>query len=177
MGDRTAFSMTVHDCPDPAEGRAIMTIIQNENLSLNWDSEEPDPARLVIGEPYTDHEMSVGTVQALGFELKEAAPHATWEIQEDPAYEHLGDVWWYAPDLGDFRAEGDAQGQPVFGGNFITTLLAGADSLEGLRASIGHSIGVPWEHRFDELRKARHPGWPDPARYQQVSIQLPEEES
>lgn len=70
-----------------------------------------DEVELVnIGEEYLNPDISCGSADEYGTWLIDAAPGCSFILWEDPAYQWLGSLWAYAPDLGSFTAECDADG-------------------------------------------------------------------
>lgn len=132
-----------------------------------------------IGEMYMNPEMSCGSADEYHARLMEAAPGASWVLWEDPKYEWLGSMNAYAPDLGEYGSECDANGQPVkFPGELreivagcrdavqvaldpVTELDADADraqlAINVVLAAIDHATGRAW------LDRAFPPGEPRPA--------------
>lgn len=133
----TGDPLTVATFPaDPAEGETeeqakerALTAAGEYVASLPDGSERytVDRVELVtIGEMYMQPEMSCGSAQEYGNRIMEAAPGASFVLWEDPKYEWLGDLVAYAPDLGVYSSECDANGTPVKFPSELREIVAGA---------------------------------------------------
>jgi hypothetical protein len=107
MSDRTSMSVTVADCP-PAQIEALTWTLIDLGLSKVDDHNE-----------FTADEIICGTAHDVGERLPDAAPGASWELVEQPAYEYLGIAMMYTPALGLFTADCNDLGQPL-----VTTTAA-----------------------------------------------------
>lgn len=151
MSDHTAYQLYVYECPDPVEQLAIVKVINDHELLDDWMGGDV-PQTLELGHNYVDNEKSVGQTADIASDLIEAAPGATFVIWEDPNHEWLGSVCMYAPDLGRYDAECDADGNPVFE---ISSLLEKADqqaTVGDFREQLEKLGGKPWQDRMTGLR-------------------------
>lgn len=119
-----------------------------------------------IGERYMDPEMSCGSADEYAGNLMEAAPGASFVLWEDPAYQWLGDLRAYAPDLGLFAAQCDADGNPTLMPGQIREAVAAAQDavraalaarhecteeeavIDAVLAEIDKATGKAWLDRF-----------------------------
>lgn len=68
---------------------------------------------------------------------------------EDPKYEWLGSVFLFAPSLGEFSADCDAHGNPVFSAQALRQLI------DRIRAGedVCRRLGEPWEQLLEEMSR------------------------
>jgi Protein of unknown function (DUF3145) len=156
MPDTTNLQLTVHAAP-PEQHQAILKVINAYGLGQDWGSFAPDEGytELELGVQYTDGQGVVGHASQIAAELIAAAPDATFIVWEDPAYEWLGAVSVYTPELGLFEADCDADGDPQLSGQAILAFLDRVEratpqpTIADVRAAIERATGKPW---FDALQ-------------------------
>jgi Protein of unknown function (DUF3145) len=158
MPDTTNLQLTVEAAP-PEQHQTILKVINAYGLGQDWDSFAPAEgfAELELGVQYTDSQGVVGDASRIADELIAKAPGASFCVWEDPAYEWLGTVCVYTPQLGPFEAPCDADGDPMLSGDTILAVLdlvEQADphaTIADVRAAVDQATGKPW---FAAL------GWP-----------------
>lgn len=101
---------------------------------------------VTVGDRYLNPDMSCGSADTYADNLMEAAPGASFVLWEDPKYEWLGDLRAYAPDLGPYAAECDANGTPVLSPGEIRDVVAGA------REAVQAALDPCMELDTDEIR-------------------------
>ena len=153
MSDRTSMSVTVADCP-PAQIEALTWTLIDLGLSKVDNHNE-----------FTADEIICGTAHDVGERLPDAAPGASWELVEQPAYEYLGIAMMYTPTLGLFTADCNNLGQPLV---TTTAALALAEIVRqdpDAISEIRHRLGLDHRRALDALIE-RNPGCtvsgPDP---------------
>lgn len=152
MGDRTSFQVVIYDCP-PEQASAVLDIINNYGLGVDWGNGETQTDVLFLGQLYTEHEMSCGTSDEMANLLQDEAPGASWELWEDPKYEWLGGLYRYTPSLGKFFADCDAAGSPQFTEEQVWRWRA-ADEDE-----LAIHIGRPWADALAAFEPSRFLGF------------------
>lgn len=157
MGDYTALQLFVHDCPAD-QAAALVDVIVDHELHVDWEGPYAEPGELHIGTPYTSRWAAGSESQDLADALIEAAPGAKFTTWTDPAYEWLGTVVRYTPELGRHQAECDAEGNAVFS---ASELLAAVGNHPALAAYIGE----PWSRALTGSTDERT-----------ITYQVPEEE-
>src|SRR5262245_49487507 len=112
MGDVTNFQLYIYDCPKKRQQRRTLKIIEAYGLTRDWalSPAADEYRRLELGQLYSDQAADGETPNGLGPELQKAAPDATFICWTNPAFYWLGAVYAYAPDLGPFKADCDAEG-------------------------------------------------------------------
>lgn len=154
--DRTDFQLIVYDCPDDQRS-AVVEILNEHELDFEYElgSGQRSHSELVLGRTYTDH--SYGALSDdIGAKLADRAPGATFACWTDPAYEYLGLAVMYAPDLGLFTSDCDANGTPLLGQATLrkTILDAPANATrEEIADAVDHAAGAPWLDRIERLRE------------------------
>jgi len=149
MGDRTCHQVYVYDCPKD-QVRAVQEALED----YGWE-ESPKGGRISAIERYFADELSCGTSGDIATALREAAPGASFVVWEDPKYEWLGEMHAYTPALGEYGAQCDSYGRPVFGWDEITPVLdEAAQAGEDARAALAKAMGRPWLDEWDARRAA-----------------------
>jgi len=124
VSDRTPVQLTVYDCP-PSQAAAALRVIHEYGLRFEFLNEgQPADDQLGLGLTYMDPEVPCGSAQLIAHTLQESAPRASWEVWEDPAYEWLGDLYRFTPDLGLWTANCDTEGTPLFTPDDVHRLAA-----------------------------------------------------
>jgi hypothetical protein len=154
MGDRTHFALVVYACP-VEQRQAVLEIIESHGLAINYGTRPASYDSLCLVETtYTD-ETYGDAPSDVADELVTAAPGATFHTWTEPAYDWLGVTVMYAPDLGRFQADGDANGSPVLSPELvrdrIARLPAGATRDDTL-AVLDEHRGAAWRWRLRRLR-------------------------
>jgi hypothetical protein len=151
MPDTTPLQLTVHAAP-PEQHPAILKVINGYGLGQDWASVAPEEVftELELGVQYTDDQGVVGHASAIASELVAVAPGASFIVWEDPAYEYLGEVCIYAPQLGLYRADCDADGEPQLSSQTILAILDRVEQatpqaiVADVRTAIDQATGRPW---------------------------------
>lgn len=138
MGDYTQMQVMIHDCPEEQVVALVDALIAN-GLRVDWDGPEPVRGELHIGCFYTNRSVPGDAPSDLADELIEAAPGATFIAWTDPAYEWLGTLVRYTPELGRHEAECTAEGAAVLGEWEILTAL----NVGGV-GQLKRAVGTPW---------------------------------
>lgn len=136
MGDYTNLQLFVHDCPDD-QAAALVEVIIDHELHVDWDGPLAKAGELHIGTPYTSRGATGDESEHLADALIDAAPGASFTTWTDPKYEWLGVVVRYTPDLGRHQADCDQQGQAVFGEQEILRAI-------GNHPALAAFVGAPW---------------------------------
>lgn len=153
MSDRSAFTLIVYDCP-PEQRAAVLEIINEHGLTEDYFDGEEETA-LNLGTRYGYGEMLLTAYQDVADQIIEKAPGATFECWNDPKYEYSGAVTMYAPDLGRFTSDCDADGEPYVTAPTIRKLIVNTGE-EDLALGLEQALGVTWSKRFAEIaEKAR----------------------
>lgn len=132
MSDRTPLQCHVYDCPQEQREAVLRVLVDSYGLDLDWGSADPS-AGLCLTQPYTGHDLRVGSAAELAAALREAAPGSSFVLWEDPAYEWLGSLEAQAPCLGAFSADCDA------GGTVLCTL---PQASQIIRAAAGRELVI-----------------------------------
>jgi hypothetical protein len=143
VGDRTPFQMTIVDI-DPEDVDAVIEIINQYTLGIDWEGYADDHMELILGVTYCDDEITVGSAADIAEALQMNAPSAAFKLWEDP-YLYLGDYWAFAPGLEVYRADCSHEGQPCWTATDITRLLKDPDKLD-------YNLGLIHQREIDRLR-------------------------
>jgi len=142
MADRTQLQLFIHDCPDD-QAPALFDVLADWGLRVDWDGRLAAPGELHIGTPYTERLAALDAADELAAELIDAAPGVKFTLWTDPAYEWLGTLVRYTPELGRHDAECDAEGQGVyFEAQILAALRTGGPAV-GAQAVLA-LVGVAW---------------------------------
>lgn len=158
MSDRTAINLTVHHCPDAA----VDALFETLDRELGWVSFDT----ITVHETVQEDEIRCGTVPYLAAKLMEACPGASWELHESPAYEWMGLLCRYTPELGYFSAECDDCASPRFDPREIVKMLTEAGayvSADWDRQKLTAAMGEAHAEAFREMEaksEAASPGAP-----------------
>lgn len=129
MSDRTSMSITIADCPPDQIGALTRTLT---DLGL---------ARVEGHNEFSTGEIICGTSLDIGEQLPTAAPGASWELVEQPAYEYLGIAMMYTPALGLFTSDCNDLGQPLVTTTAALALakltLQNPDTISEIRGRLG----------------------------------------
>ena len=147
MGDYTQMQLMIHDCPD-GEAWALSEVLHDRALRVDWDGPTAERGVLHLGEIYTDRSVTGTASQEIAEALIEAAPGATFIVWTDPAYEWLGAMVRYTPELGRHDADCTAEGSAVFAEQEICDALA--KGREALDALLGTAWTTALTHRAEE---------------------------
>jgi hypothetical protein len=151
MPDTTPLQLTVHAAP-PDQHPAILKVTNGYGLGQDWGSVAPEQllTELELGVPYTDDQGVCGHASEIAVELVAGAPGASFIVWEDPAYQWLGVVCIYTPELGLYEQDCDADGEPQLSGQAILAVLDRVEqatpeaTLADVRAAIDQATGRPW---------------------------------
>lgn len=148
MTDYTPLQLIVYACPED-QLSAVMELIDEYRLTENM----PDGDALEFGHAYSNYEITCGSAEQLADALQEYAPGASWRVWEDPKYEWLGDTWMHAPELGVYRADCDANGQPVLTKAAVRKILSQLPEAmhQQVEEAIDQAYGTAWEQAFAKL--------------------------
>lgn len=144
MGDRSPATVTVYDCPEE-QATALHKVITAYFEQVEWDAPAP-PDVLLIGTPYTDHEMNLSLAGELGPLMIQAAPGSSFCITSDPYCEYPGDEWNYTPLLGPACYPIDGDSNIVWSLNQIEALIE--KSVETFGSTDGTVDSVPLIRAF-----------------------------
>jgi hypothetical protein len=149
MRDTTSFQAYVYTCPEDQRHAAHRVLAHDYRLGLAWD--EPAPARLSLTKPYTEREFfTCGLAADVASYLHDAAPGASFILWENPAETWLGDLHAYTPELGEFNAECDCDGNPAWTPEAVKHALSQimaavpSPSAATVLAELDKHMGVPW---------------------------------
>lgn len=167
MSDRSYAQVTVYDCPEDQRAACLAAIV--ESFGTEYINEKPERLRagaepgsmrladyepvpeLALGERYGDDECSLDMNETIAAAIIEAAPGATFVVWVDPKYEYAGALTAYAPDLGRFDADCDADGNPTLTAYAVRQILAETvDDDAELRARLRRALGIAHEERFEQ---------------------------
>jgi len=140
MGDRTALTAVIHDCPPVERVRVLEILAQWFDGS---DYGEGAGETLELENTYMDPEASCGSADELAGQLEDV-PGISFTVWEDPAYEWLGSVRAYTPDLGSYAAECTADGTPVLEYGQIAAVIAAVPEGGDIAAAVALAYGQPW---------------------------------
>lgn len=113
MGDYTELQVFIHNCPED-QVVALVDVLINWRLGVDWEGPEPERGELHIGTPYTNRSVAGDASEDLADELIDVAPGAMFTVWTDPAYDWLGSLVRYTPKLGRHNADCNAYGQAMF---------------------------------------------------------------
>ena len=155
MGDRTYASITIYECAVRGEAEALLAVLSQELIADGASSD--DLIVVATSEPvvFFNDQASCGTVEIIGNDLAKAAPHATFQLTEEPAYSHLGETFIHVPRLGVYRAECDPNGIPVFTMQEIMGWLETSDSVSVVGEIVKGQCGHAWFTHLGELKALR----------------------
>src|SRR5438093_1274930 len=152
MGDTTNGQLEILAIPED-QREAALEVIQAAGLGTDWfGGDSTYPTSVAPGDAFVDGNADGDLPSSIADDLIAAAPDAVWVAWTDPKYEWLGEFVAYAPGLGKFVANSDAQGDPVYG---YAEVRDAADKLltgELSPAEFDRGIGGPWLRRASELR-------------------------
>ncbi|WP_327378707.1 hypothetical protein OG393_32855 (plasmid) [Streptomyces sp. NBC_01216] len=113
MSDRSPMQLFVYAVHEDEEA-AVLRAISDEALGLEWgDTEEPEPARLVLGACYGIHETPLGSSDDLATALQEQAPTAVFKLWQDPHWSGAdGHLVAHVPGVGTYETGCTAEGAP-----------------------------------------------------------------
>ncbi|MFE9424361.1 hypothetical protein ACFYNO_15485 [Kitasatospora sp. NPDC006697] len=116
MSDRSPLQVYLYAVHED-EQDAVLRVFAEEELGLDWgDTEEPEPARLVLGECYGTHEIPLGSSDRLAAALQEQAPTAVFKLWQDPHWSGVdGHFVAHMPGVGTYKTGCTADGVPHTG--------------------------------------------------------------
>lgn len=136
MAEQTSASITIHSC-QPRHVRAVLDVLDSHNF-VEEDEGECSGYVKVGGTYRVDEQFPIGDAEPVGRKLIEAAPEVSFTVCEQPAYNRLGTVFSYVPELGVFHNACDATGTPMLSPAYVQK-LAGKPAAERRR-----QLGLPW---------------------------------
>jgi len=132
MSDRTSLQVFVYACPE-SEREAMLAVIDQHG---GWDEGDSAEGR------WTDYEACCGSADTIARALSHDAPGASFLLWEDPAYQWLGSLEAYTPELGSFSGECTSEG----------TVVARYQDVAGKTAhELSRLYGLAW---FDDWQRA-----------------------
>lgn len=134
MGDWTSGAATIHACP-PHRVRPVLDAFAE--YGLYYEDAANDTA-LHVGEWYSADEFRCASATELANELITYAPEVAFTVYEEPAYEWVGTICTYVPELGLFTAGCDTDGDPLFTQKHVLELEGKPDDVRQ------QALGVPW---------------------------------
>jgi hypothetical protein len=150
------FQLIVYDCPPPQRG-AVVEVLNDHELDFEYEllGSQRSHAELMLGRLYTARSFS-GFADDIGTQLIDRAAGATFAGWTEPAQEYLGTAVMYAPDLGKFIGECDANGHPLLGRWQLRELIGDQEKarLKRIAAAIDRAAGGPWLDRFEQLGRS-----------------------
>ncbi|GAA2970210.1 hypothetical protein GCM10010519_01800 [Streptomyces lactacystinicus] len=125
MSDRSSLQVRVYAVHED-EQDAVLRAFADEELALDWgDTEEPDPAPLVLGECYGAHEMPLGSSDRLAATLQAQAPTTVFKLWQDPHWSGAdGHLVAHVPGVGTYETGCTAEGVPHAGIAGLTKQLS-----------------------------------------------------
>jgi Protein of unknown function (DUF3145) len=164
MPERTSFQAYVYSCPEDQRQAAHRVLTQDYRLGLAWA--ETAPRQLSLTRPYTARVCLCREASDIAAAMREAAPGASFVLWEDPAETWLGDLYAYTPELGEFNAECDCDGNPAWTPEAVKhaisqiTAATPSPSAETVLAELDKHMGAPWladwqAHRNDPESRDR----------------------
>jgi hypothetical protein len=180
MGDYTYAQVIVYDCPEDERAAALAAIAEAFDADIADLDDHPtidtrpgtgdygpgrfvDVETLVLGDKYGACECAGDLSETIAAALIEAAPGSTFLTWTDPAYEWLGSLVMYAPELGLFGSECDANGNAVVAAYEVRRMMA--ESLldtepryggrwpdAALREALNDAYGIAWHDAIDAAR-------------------------
>jgi len=127
MSDRSPMQLFVYAVHEDEEA-AVLRAISDEDLALDWGgAEEPESARLVLGECYGIQETPLGRSDDLAATLQAQAPTAVFKLWQDPHYSGAdGHLVAHVPGVGTYETGCTADGVPHADITDLTKQLAAA---------------------------------------------------
>jgi hypothetical protein len=163
MGDKTSFQLHIYACPEDQQAAALAVVNEYE---LGPEFQQDVTGGLNLTVPYFEAEVPLYFGDEIAAALIQAAPGASFYLWEDPSPSdcgpRLGSLRAYTPALGEFTANCDQHGTPLYSGAAIVTALAEATPGTDLQALIWSGTGGPWvdnyaPHRPDTGEEATPP--------------------
>jgi len=141
MSDRSYFQLRLLATDKPAE---VLAYLDGEGLDFD---DVPSVSNLLGN--WEAEEMTVGYYDECASVLIKLDPNIVFYCWSDPAYEWLGGLVMYTPELGRFDADCDSTGNAVFRAEQIMGFVGGnGNSIEDLAAF----TGTAWTDAFKLLR-------------------------
>lgn len=134
MGDRSYVAGTVFACADDKKAEVRRIVADYVELE---DGEE------VVGADLTIEEASLGTAGEMASLLILADPSVVFAFQQEPKYEHNGDLHLRTPELGYYARDCTSTGTPIVEGTEVLKVLS-ETPLAGVREAVETLYGVPW---------------------------------
>jgi hypothetical protein len=147
MSDRTSYTLKIYECPREAAAEVVEVIVDGDYPFDNIDWCEAIPTdRVLLGDPYTAQENSVGATADIASALTELG--VTFELFEDPKYDWDGDYTAHVPGLGTANLGCDGSG------NVHVDVAAIDAAIEKVEAEItGHRGALAYERLVAELNQ------------------------
>lgn len=125
MPERSALHVYLYAVHED-EQDAVLRVIAEEELGLDCgDTEEPEPARLMLGACYGTHKIPLGSSGRLAAALQEQAPTAVFKLWQDPHWSGAeGHLVAHVPGVGTYETDCNADGVPHTGVTGLSKQLA-----------------------------------------------------
>lgn len=149
MSDRTNVTVIVYDCPEDQRAAALAAIEETAGIEFIESSDA-----LAIGDAYYGNEVSGDFSEEVAAALIEAAPGATFAAWTDPAYDWLGLLVAYAPGLGEYRHDCNANGSAMFSAEEVAAMIAASTAALGIDhddigADVRARTGGAWDDAIE----------------------------
>lgn len=111
MSDRSPLQMFVYSVHE-SEVQAVLEVMDEEGLDLEWSDEDQGASALVLGRRYGIDETPIGSSRDLAAALQQRAPSAVFKLWQDPHYSSDGHFVAHVPGIGTYTAKCDSDGTP-----------------------------------------------------------------
>jgi hypothetical protein len=151
MGDRTAVSLTIYKIGQRGGSRKlredIASLLREYGLTREFSDSPEALAENLVGEPWSDYEMSLGAMSEV---VNNLMGMPVWfRAQEDAYSPWIGELWMYTPKLGLFHSACSDEGMPLFTDDEVRRIVAmRLSSQDPDGVLMERRLGKPW---FDEL--------------------------
>lgn len=148
MGDYTAATLTIHDCP-PAHAGPVLDFIEANYLGEDWDmafgaavDNDGHPTHLQLGRPYVGNEVACGFVDKAVATLGNISTDIAFTATEDGIEGHNGAKTTYIPHLGGRDWAINTDGAPCWTRDQILAAYDDGDLSD--RHRLGGFLGDEW---------------------------------
>jgi len=156
MGDRTEMSGFLYEVPK-GKAKLVAYVLEEWGVTRDWDegvgSSDWDAAVvrdcIEAGIQFTDTQWGCGRGHELAKELKDLG--VTFEFHEDPKYEWMGDLHMFHPELGEFYALCDADGEVQISAHVILELEKKYPKVSGRWVRLRELLGADYIEAFRKL--------------------------
>ncbi|MFI6112754.1 hypothetical protein [Kitasatospora sp. NPDC051164] len=160
MSDRSPLQLYVYAVHEDEE-LAVLRAISDEDLNLDWgNTEEPEPARLVLGACYGIHKTPLGSSDDLATALQEQAPTVVFKLWQDPHWSGAdGHLVAHVPGVGTYETGCTAEGVPHAGvaglAKQLSAVPAGTSVQDWLAGAGDQVLGVTVLAALEPYEKSR----------------------